>query len=277
MILLAVLVLRPNGLFNSAAACRRAAHRHVFRHQPAVRLPRWLVAALAAAALVLPLVVDNRTSSNADNAWLYGMLALSLTLVAGIAGQISLGHAGLLAIGGYALGAAGDQPGPAGRSGDLQRRGDHRAAGGAADLPGVPAARPLCRDRHARHRRDREPGHPQLGQPDARPARPEQHSAACVGWAADCHAPGDLLAVAGLLLALALLQLRLLARTWAARCGLFAKTRWRRSLWHQPESLQGARLRRQRLYRRDERGVHRAHVCLHQPRNIQRHGVACWR
>ena len=36
------------------------------------------------------------------NAWLYGMLALSLTLVAGTAGQMSLGQAGLLAIGGYA-------------------------------------------------------------------------------------------------------------------------------------------------------------------------------
>jgi len=36
------------------------------------------------------------------NAWLYGALALSLTLVAGTIGQISLGHAGLLAIGAYA-------------------------------------------------------------------------------------------------------------------------------------------------------------------------------
>ena len=36
------------------------------------------------------------------NAWLAAMLALSLTLVAGTVGQISLGHAGLLAIGAYA-------------------------------------------------------------------------------------------------------------------------------------------------------------------------------
>ena len=36
------------------------------------------------------------------NAWLYAILAVSLTLVAGTSGQISLGHAGLLAIGGYA-------------------------------------------------------------------------------------------------------------------------------------------------------------------------------
>ena len=36
------------------------------------------------------------------NAWLAAMLALSLTLMAGTAGQISFGHAGLLAIGAYA-------------------------------------------------------------------------------------------------------------------------------------------------------------------------------
>jgi branched-chain amino acid transport system permease protein len=35
-------------------------------------------------------------------AWLYAILALSLTLVAGTVGQISLGHAGFLAIGAYA-------------------------------------------------------------------------------------------------------------------------------------------------------------------------------
>src|SRR4029077_16876528 len=34
-------------------------------------------------------------------AWLFAMLALSLTLVAGTIGQVSLGHAALLAIGAY--------------------------------------------------------------------------------------------------------------------------------------------------------------------------------
>src|SRR5207247_358521 len=33
--------------------------------------------------------------------WLFAMLALSLTLIAGSIGQVSLGHAALLAIGGY--------------------------------------------------------------------------------------------------------------------------------------------------------------------------------
>ncbi len=36
------------------------------------------------------------------NAWLYAMLAVSLTLVAGTLGQVSLGQAGLLLIGAYA-------------------------------------------------------------------------------------------------------------------------------------------------------------------------------
>jgi branched-chain amino acid transport system permease protein len=47
-------------------------------------------------------VQNNYLLQTLTNAWLYGMLALSLTLVAGTAGQMSLGHAGLLAIGAYA-------------------------------------------------------------------------------------------------------------------------------------------------------------------------------
>jgi branched-chain amino acid transport system permease protein len=62
-----------------------------------------IVAALVVAALALPLLVDNPYILQIlINTWLYGLLALSLTLVAGAAGQMSLGHAGLLAIGGYA-------------------------------------------------------------------------------------------------------------------------------------------------------------------------------
>ena len=34
--------------------------------------------------------------------WLYAIVAVSLTLVAGTAGLVSLGHAALLSIGGYA-------------------------------------------------------------------------------------------------------------------------------------------------------------------------------
>ncbi|WP_435301176.1 ABC transporter permease subunit, partial [Acinetobacter baumannii] len=61
----------------------------------------WPVAVAVLAVIPLtgisPYVVQVLT-----NAWLYALLALSLSLVAGTAGQISLGHAGLLAIGAYA-------------------------------------------------------------------------------------------------------------------------------------------------------------------------------
>jgi branched-chain amino acid transport system permease protein len=103
VILLAVLVLRPNGLFNSSRSLPPEPLTGTFlaASRP-VRLPRWLVVALALAALALPLLIDNPYILQIlINTWLYGMLALSLTLVAGTAGQMSLGHAGLLAIGGY--------------------------------------------------------------------------------------------------------------------------------------------------------------------------------
>jgi ABC-type branched-subunit amino acid transport system permease subunit len=103
-ILIGVLVLRPGGLFGDRRGLPPEPLTGTF--VPAgrpVRLPRWALWALAAAALALPLVVSNPyVLQTLINAWLYGLLALSLTFVAGAAGQTSLGHAGLLAIGGYA-------------------------------------------------------------------------------------------------------------------------------------------------------------------------------
>lgn len=104
VILLAVLVLRPNGLFARGAGLRLEPLTGTFiaASRP-VRLPRPLALGLVVGALGLPLVVgDPYLLQILTNGWLYGMLALSLTLVAGTAGQMSLGHAGLLAIGAYA-------------------------------------------------------------------------------------------------------------------------------------------------------------------------------
>jgi branched-chain amino acid transport system permease protein len=51
---------------------------------------------------LLPLFpVSSYVLQTLSNAWLFGMLALSLTLVAGTVGQVSLGHAALLAVGAY--------------------------------------------------------------------------------------------------------------------------------------------------------------------------------
>ena len=103
-ILIAFLVLRPNGLFSRGRQLPPEPLTGTFiAPSRPVRVAPRLLLTLAGGALLLPLVVhDPYVLQTLVNAWLYGMLALSLTLVAGTAGQMSLGHAGLLAIGGYA-------------------------------------------------------------------------------------------------------------------------------------------------------------------------------
>jgi branched-chain amino acid transport system permease protein len=103
-LLLLILVLRPNGLFASARQAPPEPLTGTFiAPSRAPRVPPWLVAACAVAAAALPLVADvPYPLQTLTNAWLYAILALSLTLVAGTVGQISLGHAGFLAIGAYA-------------------------------------------------------------------------------------------------------------------------------------------------------------------------------
>ena len=104
VLLLAILVLRPNGLF----ARRRTAPPEPLTGTfiapgRAGPVPRWVIAVAAVGAAVLPFTpVSGYVLQTLTNAWLYAILALSLTLVAGTVGQISLGHAGLLAIGAYA-------------------------------------------------------------------------------------------------------------------------------------------------------------------------------
>jgi branched-chain amino acid transport system permease protein len=104
VLLLAILVLRPEGLF----ARRRSVPPEpltgtfIAPSRP-LRIPRIAVTAGVALLALLPLafpapyLLQTLTSS-----WLYALLALSLTLIAGTTGQVSLGHAGLLAIGAYA-------------------------------------------------------------------------------------------------------------------------------------------------------------------------------
>lgn len=104
LILIAILVWRPNGIFtkNRQLPPEPMTGSFIAPSRP-VRVPRLALLGLGAAALLLPLLTSNPyLLQTMTNAWLYGMLALSLTLVAGTAGQMSLGQAGLLAIGGYA-------------------------------------------------------------------------------------------------------------------------------------------------------------------------------
>jgi branched-chain amino acid transport system permease protein len=104
VILILVLLFWPNGLFGGrgAAPPEPLTGTFIAPSRPVV-LPAWLGPVLIAASALLPFAITSPyVIQTLSNAWLYGMLALSLTLVAGTAGQISLGHAALLSIGGYA-------------------------------------------------------------------------------------------------------------------------------------------------------------------------------
>lgn len=103
VILIAMLIFRPNGLFNKRRRLPPEPMTGTFtpNNRP-LRIPRWAVFGGIGAAVLLPLVVSNAYILQVfTNAWLIGMVALSVTLVTGTAGQISLGQAGFLAIGAY--------------------------------------------------------------------------------------------------------------------------------------------------------------------------------
>jgi branched-chain amino acid transport system permease protein len=104
VLLIAFLLWFPNGLFGARSAVHTEPMVGTFvAPSRPVRAPVWLVVAATVAAFALPLATSAPyLLQTLTNAWLAAVLALSLTLVAGTAGQISLGQAALLAIGGYA-------------------------------------------------------------------------------------------------------------------------------------------------------------------------------
>ena len=103
-LLLAILVWRPNGLFAPSRQMPPEPLTGTFIAPSRPFTPsRSVVLICIVAAAALPMVPNIAyLLQTLTNAWLYAILALSLTLVAGTVGQISLGHAGLLAIGAYA-------------------------------------------------------------------------------------------------------------------------------------------------------------------------------
>ena len=104
VLLIGVLVVRPQGLFTRKKQLPPEPLTGTFvPNSKPVRVPRWVILSLVLMALALPLVIsDPYMLQILTNAWLMALLALSLTLVTGTAGQTSLGHAGFLAIGAYA-------------------------------------------------------------------------------------------------------------------------------------------------------------------------------
>lgn len=102
-VLLAVLVFRPNGLFQPRRQPPPEPLTGAFvpSARP-VQVPRPLIAAAIAGAALLPLALPDPVLLQAlTNAWLLALLALSATLLTGAAGQIALGQAGFAAIGAY--------------------------------------------------------------------------------------------------------------------------------------------------------------------------------
>lgn len=104
-LLILILVAAPNGLFQRRRDLPPEPLTGTFiaRSRP-LRLPPALIAGVVAAAGLLPLWDAPYLLQTLTNGLLAALLALSLTLVAGTVGQISLGQAALLAIGGYASG-----------------------------------------------------------------------------------------------------------------------------------------------------------------------------
>lgn len=104
VILIGVLVLRPTGLFGARRAMPPEPLTGTFvANSRPVRVPWFVAVGGLVAAVLLPFISSNPYLLQIfTNAWLFAMLALSITLVTGAAGQMSLGQAGFLAIGGYA-------------------------------------------------------------------------------------------------------------------------------------------------------------------------------
>ena len=104
VLLLLFLVWRPNGLFSSNRRPPPEPLTGTFlSNSKAVRISPRVIGVLLVAAVALPLVAPSPyLLQTLTNGWIFGLLALSLTLVAGTVGQISLGHAALLLIGAYA-------------------------------------------------------------------------------------------------------------------------------------------------------------------------------
>lgn len=101
--LIGVLWLRPNGILGASGSLfREPLTGTFFKSGTPVRLTWWQLAIVAVLAVVaLPLLGNDYVLQVAGIVVIFAILALSLTLVTGTAGQVSLGQAGFFAIGAY--------------------------------------------------------------------------------------------------------------------------------------------------------------------------------
>ncbi len=104
-VLLAVLWLRPQGLLGKKAIRKEPLTGTFFAQARPIRVPWWGVLALLVIGILpgIPALVGNAYLVQiAVQVVAFSLLALSLTVLSGQAGQLSLGQAGAAAIGGYA-------------------------------------------------------------------------------------------------------------------------------------------------------------------------------
>ena len=109
LILLVVLIWRPQGLIQAGVPRRQDTRDEVKAAGHAAKLPGhlgWPLAALAVivAALIPFVVADNGIMSGLVIAAILFMALMGLDVLMGYAGQVSLGQAGFMAIGGYTSG-----------------------------------------------------------------------------------------------------------------------------------------------------------------------------
>jgi ABC-type branched-subunit amino acid transport system permease subunit len=111
-LIIVFLVVRPGGLFGQREETEdKVALVPTLRELPArlrdsaaARGVRWLGLALAAALSLFSLVSGSKTNGILILVVIYAIVAVSLTVLMGYSGQISLGHWGLTGVGAFALG-----------------------------------------------------------------------------------------------------------------------------------------------------------------------------
>ena len=107
LLLLVMLLFKPSGMLASGPARRMDVRSETTVHRAMVRLSNWRALALGAGLLLvlaaLPLApLPSGANSSLSIAMILFIAVLGLDVVMGYAGQVSLGQAGFMAIGGYA-------------------------------------------------------------------------------------------------------------------------------------------------------------------------------
>lgn len=101
--LLLMLLVKPNGIFARGRDRQAEPMTGTFVTQSTpIRIPRWALVLAVVLAALLPFAGQPYFTQVMTNALLYALAAISLTLIAGTVGLISIGQAALLAIGAYA-------------------------------------------------------------------------------------------------------------------------------------------------------------------------------